>query len=198
MHSWSSNNVQTVLFSLTITLILHKALYLFVRAYFCLSQKTDFLFLFFFNIRNILVLTFPFYWILLPYMAGLWHLWKSVYWKDLFTVYSLNVKRVKWLLFKRVKSVRTTLTEWKSLSKRVKIIPKRVKITPKRVRITPKEWLSLFGELTEGQLEKKNLFISKWVELDWVSFGKTLFNWIFISGKTKYTYTYAIHPQQQK
>ena len=59
--------------------------------------------------------------------------------------YSLNVKRVKWLLFKRVKSVRTTLTEWKSLSKRVKIIPKRVKITPKRVRITPKEWLSLFG-----------------------------------------------------
>ena len=50
----------------------------------------------------------------------------------------LNVKRVKWLLFKRVKCVRTTLTEWKSLSKRVKIIPKRVKITPKRVRITPK------------------------------------------------------------
>ena len=44
-----------------------------------------------------------------------------------------------------MKSVRTTLTEWKSLSKWVKIIPKRVKITPKRVRITSKEWLSLLG-----------------------------------------------------
>ena len=59
--------------------------------------------------------------------------------------YSLNVKRVKWLLFKRGTSVRTTLTEWKSLSKRLKVIPKRVKITLKRVRITPKEWLSLLG-----------------------------------------------------
>ena len=28
-------------------------------------------------------------------------------------IYSLNVKRVKWLLFNRVKSVRNTLTEWK-------------------------------------------------------------------------------------
>ena len=57
--------------------------------------------------------------------------------------YSLNVKRVKWLLFNRVKSVRNSLTEWKSLSKRVKIIPKWMKITPKRVKITPIEWISL-------------------------------------------------------
>ena len=61
--------------------------------------------------------------------------------------YSLNVKRVKLLLFNIVKSVRNTLTEWKSLSKRVKIIPKWVKITPKRVKMTQIEWISLFGEL---------------------------------------------------
>ena len=60
--------------------------------------------------------------------------------------HSLNVKRVKWLLFKRVKSVRTTLTEWKSLSKRVKIIPKRVKITHQ------KSDFHFWWELTEGQL----------------------------------------------
>ena len=75
------------------------------------------------------------------------------YWSP--KAYSLNVKRVKWLLFKRVKSVRTTLTEWKSLSKWVKIIPKRVKITPKRVRITPKEWLSLFGGAQRGTARNK-------------------------------------------
>ena len=57
---------------------------------------------------------------------------------------------MKWLLFKRVKSVRTTLTEWKLLLKRVKIIPKWVKITPKRVKIIPIEWISLFGEAHRG------------------------------------------------
>ena len=61
-----------------------------------------------------------------------------------------NVKRVKWLLFNRVKSVRNTLTEWKWLSKRVKIIPKWVTITPKRVKITPIEWISLLGEAHRG------------------------------------------------
>ena len=60
------------------------------------------------------------------------------------------VKRVKWLLFKRVESVKTTLIEWKSPSKGVKIIPKRVKIAPKRVKITPKEWISLLGEARWG------------------------------------------------
>ena len=64
--------------------------------------------------------------------------------------YSLNVKRAKCLLFNRVKSVRNTLTEWKSLSKRVKIILKWVKITPKRVKTTPIEWISLFGEAHRG------------------------------------------------
>ena len=70
--------------------------------------------------------------------------------------FSLNVKRVKWLLFKRVKSVKHTLIEWKSPSKRVKIIPKRVKIVPKRVKITPKEWISLFG----GGLLRDSSFVS--------------------------------------
>ena len=42
-----------------------------------------------------------------------------------------------------MKSVKTTLTEWKLLLKRVKIIPKWVKITPI-------EWISLFGEAHRG------------------------------------------------
>ena len=49
-----------------------------------------------------------------------------------------------------MKSVKTTVTEWKLLLKRVKIIPKWVKITPKRVKITPMEWISLFGEAHRG------------------------------------------------
>ena len=69
--------------------------------------------------------------------------------------YSLNVKRLKCLLFNRVKSVWNTLTEWKSLSKWVKIIPKRVKITPKRVKITPIEWISLYGEAHRGTARNK-------------------------------------------
>ena len=90
--------------------------------------------------------------------------------------YSLNVKRVKWLLFKRVKSVRTTLIEWKSLSKWVKIIPKRV-------RITPKEWLSLFGGAhTEGQLFCFELSLSelpkkvKVTLLEWFSLSSEWFS----------------------
>ena len=66
----------------------------------------------------------------------------------LFSDTSLNVKGVKWLLFKRVKSV--SLTEWKSLSKQVKIILKWKSLK--------KEWKSLqksefyfFWELREGQ-----------------------------------------------
>ena len=57
---------------------------------------------------------------------------------------------MKWLLFKRVESVKTTLIEWKSPSKRVKITPKGVKIAPKRVQITPKEWITLLGEARWG------------------------------------------------
>ena len=102
----------------------------------------------------------------------------SLHWHS----YSLNVKRVKWLLFKRVKSVRTFLTEWKSLSKRVKIIPKRVKITPKRVRITPKEWLSLFGGAHWGTARNKRA-VPQWTpqKSESHSFGVilTLFGVIF-------------------
>ena len=83
-------------------------------------------------------------------------------------IYSLNVKRVKWLLFKRVKSVRTTLSEWKSLSKRVKIIPKRVKSSPKRVRITQKEWLSLFVGANRGTARNRTARNKRAVPL-WVS-----------------------------
>ena len=105
-----------------------------------------------------------------------WALWYHLWY------ISLNVKRVKWLLFNRVKSVRNTLTEWKSLSKRVKIIPKWVKITPK------KEWKSLqysefhfLGKLTEGQffcfelslcaLPQKVKFTLEWFSLflEWFS-----------------------------
>ena len=64
---------------------------------------------------------------------------------------------MKWLLFKRVKSVKTTLTEWKLLLKRVKIIPKWVKITPKRMKITPIEWISLFGEAHKIKLSTPRL-----------------------------------------
>ena len=49
-----------------------------------------------------------------------------------------------------MRSIKTTLTEWKLHLKRVKIIPKWVKITPKRVKITPIEWISLFGEAHRG------------------------------------------------
>ena len=89
--------------------------------------------------------------------------------------YSLNVKRMKWLLFKRVESVKTTLIEWKSPSKRMKIIPKRVKIAPKRVKITPKEWISLLG----GSSLSDSSFVSscpsmsspkKWNSLFWSDF----------------------------
>ena len=67
--------------------------------------------------------------------------------------YSLNVKRVKWLLFKRVESVKTTLIEWKSPSKRVKIIPKRVKITPKESENHSKRVnFTSWGKLAEVQL----------------------------------------------
>ena len=72
------------------------------------------------------------------------------YTQSLYSLNMLNVKRVKWLLFNRVKSVRNTLKKWKSLSKRVKIIPKWVKITPKRVKITPIEWISHFGGAHRG------------------------------------------------
>ena len=74
---------------------------------------------------------------------------------DHHNLYSLNVKRVKWLLFKRVKTVKTTLIEWKSPSKRVKIIPKRVKIAPKRVKITPKEWIARFWGAHRGTARNK-------------------------------------------
>ena len=82
---------------------------------------------------------------------------------------------MKWLLFKRVESVKTTLIEWKSPSKRVKIIPKWVKIAPKRVKITPKEWISLFG----GSSLMDSSFVSscpsmsspkKWNSLFWSDF----------------------------
>ena len=70
--------------------------------------------------------------------------------------YSLNVKRVKWLLFNRVKSVRSTLTEWKSLSKRVKIIPKWVKITPKRVKITHRVNFTFWGSAQRDSSKQKS------------------------------------------
>ena len=63
--------------------------------------------------------------------------------------YSLNVKEWNGYYLKEW-NVKTTLTEWKLLLKRVKIIPKWVKITPKRVKITPIEWISLFGEAHIG------------------------------------------------
>ena len=97
-------------------------------------------------------------------------------------VYSLNVKRVKWLLFKRVESVKTTLIEWKSPSKRVKIIPKRVKIAPKRVKITPKEWILLL----RGSSLRDNSFVSscpyelpqevKFTLLEWFSLSLEQFS----------------------
>ena len=79
-----------------------------------------------------------------------------------FKNYSLNVKRVKWLLFNRVKSVRNTLTEWKSLSKRVKIIPKWVKITPKKSENhSNRVNFTFLGKLTEGPLETNELSLSE-------------------------------------
>ena len=61
---------------------------------------------------------------------------------------------------------KTTLTKWKSLSKRVKIIPKLVKITQK-------ESVPLFRELTAGQLF---LFqaVPRWAspqKVEWFSLG---------------------------
>ena len=121
------------------------------------------------------------YWLLSTYLWTLFGLsWPTgkYNWEPLapeLSLYSLNVKRVKWLLFKRVESVRTTLIEWKSPSKRVKIIPKRVKITPKRVKITPKEWISLLG----GSSLRDSSFVSscpsmsspkKWNSLFWSDF----------------------------
>ena len=97
-------------------------------------------------------------------------------------MYSLNVKRVKLLLFKRVKSIRNTLTEWKSLSKRVKIILKWVKITPKRVKITPIELISLFGEVHRGTAWNKRavpLWASPKSEIHSIGVIFTLFGVIF-------------------
>ena len=90
---------------------------------------------------------------------------------------------------KRVKSIRNTLTEWKSLSKRVKIIPKWVKITPKRVKITSKEvkitpieWISLFGEAHRGTAWNKRavpLWVSPTSEIHSIGVIFTLFGVIF-------------------
>ena len=96
--------------------------------------------------------------------------------------YSLNVKRVKWLLFHGVKSVRNTLTEWKSLYKRVKFIPKWVKITPKRVKITPIERISLSGGAHRGTARNKRavpLWASPKSEIHSIGVIFTLFGVIF-------------------
>ena len=97
--------------------------------------------------------------------------------------YSLNVKRVKWLLFNRLKSVRNTLTEWKSILKRVKIIPKWVNIPPKRVKITPIEWISLYkGGAHRGTARNKRalpLWASPKSEIHSIGVIFTLFGVIF-------------------
>ena len=82
---------------------------------------------------------------------------------------SLNVKRVKWLLFKRVESVKTTLIEWKSPSKRVKIIPK--------------EWISLLGGAHRKTARKERAVPQRASPKKWfsLSFGAifTRFGMIF-------------------
>ena len=57
---------------------------------------------------------------------------------------------MKWLLFNRVKSVRSenhSQNEWKSFRSEWKSLQKRVKITSK-------EWISLFGEVHRGTARK--------------------------------------------
>ena len=96
--------------------------------------------------------------------------------------YSLNVKRVKWLLFKRVKSVRTTLTEWKSLSKRVKSFQSEWKSLRREWESLQKSDFHFLAELTEGQLETKELSLSelpkkvKVTLLEWFSLSSEWFS----------------------
>ena len=131
------------------------AFYLLTQTYFYLKFDSSFVFV------KLLIYFYPF----LVFFAVVLHVYFCVCLNMLhnlssmktnwisFPYYTCNLrvcKRVEWLLFKRVKSVKTTLTKWKLLIKRVKIIPKWVKITPKRVKITPIEWISLFGEAHRG------------------------------------------------
>ena len=89
--------------------------------------------------------------------------------------YSLNVKRVKRLLFNRVKSVRNILTEWKSLSKRVKIIPKWVKNHSKKSENHSNRVNFISGGSAQRDSSKQKScpsvsFPKKWNSLYWSDF----------------------------